>query len=328
MTRRMSRFVFCLAVVTLTISVSTFASGATDFDTWLGEFRSEALRKGITEATLTKALRDLKPLPRVIELDRRQPEFTLSFREYMKRVVTAARIRKARERFVKYHVLLNHIGEQFNVQPRFIVALWGIETDFGRINGGFYVIRALATLAHDGRRSAFFRSQLLNALTIVDQGHIQAGKMKGSWAGAMGQVQFMPSSFLNFAVDFNGDGRKDLWTTQEDVFASAANYLSKSGWNGSQTWGRRVILPKDFDATLLNFKRVRKSLSEWQILGLRREGGGDLPKAKMLASLVRPTDGKEPSFLVYDNYRTILKWNRSHYFALAVGRLADAIIQR
>ncbi len=317
-----------LAVVTLVILLPFDSVLASNFDAWLGEFREEARRKGFSDATLTKTLSDLKPIPRVIELDRRQPEFTLTFGDYMKRVVTDTRITKARNRFAKHRVLLESVGKQFGVQPRFIVALWGIETDFGRITGGFKVIPALATLAHDGRRSAFFRSQLFNALTIVEQGHIRAGKMNGSWAGAMGQIQFMPSSFLNFAVDFDGDGRKDIWMSQEDVFASAANYLAKSGWNGSQTWGRQVDLPKNFDVSLINYKKIRKPLSDWQRRGVRRSGGGDLPKAAMSASMVRPTTGKEPSFLVYGNYLTILKWNRSHYFALAVGRLADAIIHR
>ena len=312
----------------LAIMTQAFDSSGADFETWLAKFREEAGKKGISEATLNDGLRDLKPIPRVIELDRQQPEFTLTFDDYMKRVVTQTRIRKARERYTKHLDLLKRVGERFGVQPRFIVALWGIESDFGRLTGGFDVIPALATLAHDGRRSAFFRSQLMNALTIVDQGHILANRMKGSWAGAMGQVQFMPSSFLSFAVDFNGDGRKDLWKTPEDVFGSAANYLAKSGWNGSQNWGRRVELPEGFDTKLINYRKVRKPLAEWQALGVRRARGGDLPNASFPASLVQPTEGKGPSFLIYGNYRTILKWNRSHFFALAVGRLADAIVRR
>ncbi|MBC8451727.1 MAG: lytic murein transglycosylase, partial [Rhodospirillaceae bacterium] len=241
---------------------------------------------------------------------------------------TATRIKKARARYDKHKVLLDRVSKRYGVQPRFIVALWGIETDFGRLTGGFDVIPALATLAHDGRRSAFFRAQLFNALTIVDQGHIAADKMKGSWAGAMGQVQFMPSSFLNFAVDFDGNGRKNLWTSQEDVFGSAANYLAKSGWNGSETWGRKVILPTPFDVRLINYKKVTKSLKAWDELGVRRADGSRLPGVDIKASLVQPKEGQGPSFIIYGNYRAILKWNRSHYFALAVGHLADAIIHR
>ena len=321
------RAIFVMGLA-LTITQQPIDASGADFETWLAKFREEAAKKGISEATLNDSLRDLKPIPRVIELDRRQPEFTLTFEDYMKRVVTQTRIRKARERYTKHAELLKRVGKRFGVQPRFIVALWGIESDFGRVTGGFDVIPALATLAHDGRRSTFFRSQLMNALTIVDQGHIVAKRMKGSWAGAMGQVQFMPSSFLRFAVDFDGDGRKDLWKTREDVFGSAANYLAKSGWNSSQTWGRRVELPEGFEAKLINYRKVSKPLAEWQALGVRRAGGGDLPDANFSASLVQPMEGRGPSFLIYGNYRTILKWNRSHFFALAVGRLADAIVRR
>ena len=327
MIRPSLRVLFVMGLA-LTITQQPFDASGADFETWLAKFREEAAKKGISEATLDDGLRELKPIPRVIELDRRQPEFTLAFEDYMKRVVTQTRIRKAKERYTQHADVLKRVGERFGVQPRFIVALWGIESDFGRVTGGFDVIPALATLAHDGRRSAFFRSQLMNALTIVDQGHIVAKRMKGSWAGAMGQVQFMPSSFLSFAVDFDGDGRKDIWKTLQDVFGSAANYLAKSGWNRSQTWGRRVELPEGFEAKLINYRKVSKPLAEWQALGVRRAGGGDLPNASVSASLVQPMEGKGPSFLIYGNYRTILKWNRSHFFALAVGRLADTIVRR
>lgn len=322
--RRQLLFSFFIIIL---FALPPFAKAA-DFDAWIKEFSAEATAKGISADTLKNALTGIMPIPRVIELDRRQPEFTLTFSDYMKRVVTVTRIKKARVRYDKHKVLLDRVSKRYGVQPRFIVALWGIETDFGRLTGGFDVIPALATLAHDGRRSAFFRAQLFNALTIVDQGHIAADKMKGSWAGAMGQVQFMPSSFLNFAVDFDGNGRKNLWTSQEDVFGSAANYLAKSGWNGSETWGRKVILPTPFDVRLINYKKVTKSLKAWDELGVRRADGSRLPGVDIKASLVQPKEGQGPSFIIYGNYRAILKWNRSHYFALAVGHLADAIIHR
>lgn len=320
-----------IRLVSVLLALSFFGSGnanAADFQSWLADFKAEAVRKGISKSTVETALGGLQPIPRVIELDRRQPEFTLTFQDYMKRVVSDTRIRKARERYDQQQPLLRRVARKYGVQPRFIVALWGIETDFGRITGGFDVLPALATLAHDGRRSAFFRGQLLNALTIVDQGHITAAKMKGSWAGAMGQVQFMPSSFLNFAVDFDGDGRKNLWSSMEDIFGSAANYLARSGWNGEQTWGRAVRLPEVFDESLIDYKKTRHPIAYWQKLGVRRANGADLPQADVTASLVRPKDGQDPTFMIYGNYRAILKWNRSHYFALAVGRLADAIIHR
>ena len=313
-------FLGCLTLAALSAS----PVAANDFATWIKALRKEALDKGISTVTLDTALRGLKLIPRVIELDRRQPEFTLTFEQYMSRVVSKGRIDKAIARAAKHREILARVSAKYGVQERFIVALWGIESDFGRLTGGFDVIPALATLAFDGRRSAFFRAQLLNALEIVDQGHIKSNAMRGSWAGAMGQVQFMPSSFLRFAVDFDGDGRKDLWGTPSDIFASAANYLAKSGWIGTRTWGRRVALPTAFDTGFLGLK-VKKTLKEWHGIGITRVDGRALPDIDITASVIRPKRQTAKSFLVYGNYRTILKWNRSHYFALAVGHLADAI---
>ena len=190
------------------------------------------------------------------------------------------------------------------------------------MTGGFRVIHALASLAYDGRRSTYFRGELLNALHIVDQGHIAPEDMMGSWAGAMGQAQFMPSTFLNFAVDYDGDGRLDIWHSRPDVFASAANYLAKSGWRDDITWGRAVRLPPGFDRSLIGLETV-KTLPEWQAAGVRRADGTALPKRPLRASLIEAEEGKGPAFLVYDNYRALLKWNRSTFFALAVGYLAD-----
>ncbi len=298
-----------------------------DFQIWLAGLRAEASTKGISQATLDAALSGLAPLSRVIELDRKQPEFTLSFSQYMSRVVPAARIRKGRLKLEENKAQLQRIGRRFGVQPRFIVAFWGIETDFGRHAGGFSVIRALATLAFDGRRSRFFRRQLIHALHILEEGHITPRLMKGSWAGAMGQFQFMPSSFRSFAVDGDGDGRKDIWNNKADAFASAANYLARSGWKGDQTWGRAVRLPADFDTRLAGLK-IRKPLGEWQKLGLRRAGGGDLPKRQLNASLVLAGGPGGPAYLAYNNYRVTLKWNRSTFFALAVGTLAERVARR
>ena len=296
-----------------------------DFDIWLEEFRTEALSKGISEATLNKAFEDLKPIPTVIERDRNQPEVTLTLEKYLSRIVTARLINKGQKKWTEHRVLLTKISHQYGVQAQFIVALWGIESRFGRITGDFPILAALATLAYDGRRSAFFRRELLHALRILDDGHITVEKMKGSWAGAMGQVQFMPSSFQHYAVDFNGDGRKDLWSDLGDVFASAANYLSRFGWKGDQPWGTEVLLPDTFDGTLAGIKK-KKRLSAWQQLGIRPAGNGALPQMPGLhAALIRPDGPTGRSFLVYNNYHVILKWNRSHFFGVAVGTLADSI---
>ena len=216
------------------------ASADERFSAWLAELRAEALERGISAETLDAALTGIEPIPRIIELDRDQPEFKLTFAEYLERVVPQARIDRARARLEENRNLLGATATKYRVQPRFIVALWGIESDFGRNTGGFPVVSALATLAFDGRRSAYFRTELLNALEILDAGHIAPERMTGSWAGAMGQGQFMPTTFVGFAVDADGDGRRDIWDTRADVFASIANYLAGLDWHDDQTWGREV----------------------------------------------------------------------------------------
>jgi len=297
---------------------------ASDFQSWLADFRREAKGLGISDRTLDAAFIGVEPIPRIIELDRKQPEFALTFDEYIGRVVSQVRIERGRQLLSENRGLLDKVTGRYPVQPRFIVALWGIESDFGRLMGTYSVVAALATLAFDGRRSAYFRRELLDALRIIEDGHVAASAMKGSWAGAMGQSQFMPSSFVRFAVDFDGDGRRDIWGSRADVFASAANYLSRSGWQFDQTWGRQVHLPTGFDGGLVGHA-VRKPLGEWQRFGVRRADGGMLPARDISASVLRPSGANGPAFLVYENFRVILKWNRSDFFGLAVGRLADSV---
>jgi membrane-bound lytic murein transglycosylase B len=295
------------------------------FSAFLDTVRTEALRTGIRPQTLEAALADVRHIDRVIELDRKQPEFTLRFAEYRDRIVSDARVEEGRRKLAENRVLLAEIEKRFGVQPRFIVALWGIETGFGKNTGGMSVVSSLATLAYDGRRSKYFRTELMNALAILDQGHIPPAAMIGSWAGAMGQCQFMPSTFLKFAVDWDGDGKRNIWTNRADALASAANYLAGEGWRGDQTWGRAVQLPKGFDAGLLGLE-TRKSLAEWSELGVRGGDGKPLPVRDLHASVILAEPGKGPAaFLVYDNFRTIMKWNRSTFFALTVGHLADRI---
>ena len=321
------RLLFPLTVLlSLGFSCAVNSSEVDDFSEWLKELHTEALTLGISQATLQASLEGVTLIARVIELDRNQPEFTLTSKQYLERVVPSSRVATGRKLFSEHQKLLSRIGRKYGVQPRFIVALWGIETDFGQNTGGFSVISSLATLAYDGRRSEFFRTELLNALKIIDDGHITPGDMIGSWAGAMGQNQFMPSSFLNFAVDEDGDGRRDIWNTKEDIFASTANYLSRSGWRDDQTWGRQVQLPDRLDESLIGLSVIKK-LGEWQQLGVRRADGSALPTRQLPASLVLPDGIKGPAFLVYNNYRTTLKWNRSTFFALAVGALADGIVE-
>lgn len=298
---------------------------AQDFEGWLRAFRKEAVQKGISEKTLDRAFKGVEPVARIIELDRQQPEGTMTFAQYRERVITKARIEQGRRLYREHRAELEKAAKAYGVPAPYIVALWGIETSYGNNTGGFGVVTALATLAYDGRRSAFFRAELLDALKILDEGHISPEKMKGSWAGAMGQNQFMPSSFFKFAVDGNGDGKRDIWTSLPDVFASTASYLGRSGWIADERWGREVALPKTFAQNDLGLE-VSRPLQEWRKMGVTLPGGAAIPVVDgMNASVVAPDGIGGPAFLVYDNYRVVMKWNQSTYFATSVGILADRI---
>jgi membrane-bound lytic murein transglycosylase B len=315
------------AMAFLLALVSGASANEIGFPSWLAALKQEARQAGIRDATLERAFAGVQPIPRVIELDRKQPEKTMTFAQYMERVVSQTRIAEARRRLEENRAVLEPIGRKFGVQPRFIVALWGIETNFGQNMGSFSVVASLATLAYDGRRSTFFRKELLNALRILDQGHITPEAMLGSWAGAMGQSQFMPSSFLAYAVDWDGDGRRDIWGTRADVFASIANYLAKSGWKGDAGWGAEVRLPSSFDARLAGLE-VKKPIAFWQEVGVRQPDGRGFSGSSGEASLVLPGGSDGPALLVTENYRAILRWNNSVYFASAVGYLADSLDPR
>lgn len=310
------------------------------FSEWLGDLRNEAEgERGIDPALFERAFANVELNPRVIELDRRQPEFTLTFQEYLEGRLTPARIERGREQMEGHRGTLRAVAEAYNVQPRFIAAIWGMETNYGSFTGGMSVIRSLATLAYDMRRSDYFRNELLTALEILDEGHIDPENMKGSWAGAMGQSQFMPSSFTGYAQDFDGDGRRDIWLTEGDVFASIANYLSRYGWRDDMTWGREVRLPENWEAVSAGLydeteggacaRAMRQhtkalSLAEWQDLGIRRADGRDLPERDFQATLVIPGEGA-PAYLTYTNFRALLRYNCSNFYALAVGQLADTL---
>lgn len=314
-----------VAAVLATMGLAAEAIAAADaFDAWLGGVRREARRKGVKPATLDAALGGLRPIPRVIELSQRQPEFTLTLDRYLQIVLTPDRIAKGRERYKRHQALLRSASRAHGVPPQYIVALWGIETKYGSITGGFPVVGALATLAYQGGRRRFFRSELMNALKILDQGHITPDRMMGSWAGAMGQNQFMPSSFLAYAVDGNGDGRRDIWGTLPDVFASSANYLRRVGWRSGEAWGREVRLTRGFNRSLVN-SRTFRTVSSWSRLGVRRQDGGPLPASSIKGRVIMPIRHGGRTFLVYQNFRVIKRWNNSDYFAIAVGMLADRI---
>lgn len=316
-----------ILIICLFFTLFPAGAGATSgvsFDTWLSRFKGEARAAGISESTLTTALNGISPVRRVIELDRKQPEWKKTFAEYKRGIVSADRISRGRQLMNDYSQTLSDIEARTGVPKSFIVALWAIETNYGTNTGGFQIIPALATLAWEGRRASFFKDELIKALKIIDQGHITAADMKGSWAGAMGQNQFMPSSFLAFAVDYNGDGHKDIWKTRGDVFASTANYLMQSGWKSGQRWGRRVLLPQSFPHHYVKNKN-KMSVNDWARLGVKDITGENLPSDQTLGQIVAPDGVTGEAYLVYDNYQVIMKWNRSTYFATSVGLLADAL---
>jgi membrane-bound lytic murein transglycosylase B len=305
------------------------------FAEWLTELRAEALTRGIRQEVLDAALADVEqPVDAVLERDRTQAEFTLQLDQYLKRRLTPSLVRTAQSMFTKSRSLLTDVGKHYNVSPRIIVAVWGLESNFGRFAGVRPTIPALATLAYDPRRAPLFRSELFSALEILNRGDIELANLKGSWAGALGQPQFMPSSYLRYAQDFDGDGRRNIWTSQPDVFASVAFYMREHGWSDRMTWGREVLVPKaarDLVAAVPKREEgcraervmtVKRPLSDWKKRGLRALGNRPLPTGATEASLVA---AGSRYFLVYDNYEAILAYNCAHTYALSVALLADRL---
>jgi membrane-bound lytic murein transglycosylase B len=305
------------------------------FDEWLAALIAEARARGYGDALIEQTLAGLEPLPHVVRNDRDQAELNPGFDRYLSTRLTARRVADGKKAARLNASLLRRIEKEYGVQRRFILAVWGMETNYGRLTGRTPVFQALATLAWDPRRASYFRDELFNALMMVDRGYIDARTMTGSWAGAMGQTQFMPSSYLQYAVDFDGDGRRDIWKSTPDTLASIANYLRSFGWNDAQTWGREVrvsdALLARIDARIphraagcyaIRNMTERRPLQEWNALGVRRVDGRPLPKADIDASLV---DVGERRFLVYPNYDAILGYNCAHYYALTVALLGDTI---
>jgi membrane-bound lytic murein transglycosylase B len=303
---------------------ATATVDAAEFASWRVQLRADALSRGISAATFDQALADFQPIQRVIELDQRQPEFVDTFWNYLDRRVEGRRLTLGKEHLDAQRQLLRDVQARYGIPPALLIAFWGLETNYGGTTGNFPAPIALATLAYDHRRAAFFRNELLNALSILEQGHIPIADMKGSWAGAMGQMQFMPSTFLGYAVDGDGDGRKDIWRSLPDAFHSAANYLQRSGWQANEIWGREVMLPAGFDYAVARLD-IKRPLREWSALGVRQADGKPLPQAAMSGAILLPQGHLGPAFLVYRNFDVIMQWNRSINYALSVGHLADRL---
>ena len=327
-----------IVLLLMLVVLSAFATHATaqkpSFDQWLAALLAEARAKGYSDDLLQQTLVGVTPLERVIAADRRQAETVLTFEEYVRRRVTPEIVRRGRELGEEHRELLRRVQDAYGVPPAVILSIWANESRFGRWSGDVPVFQALATLAWDPRRATFFRGELFNALRIVDKGHIDAAGMLGSWAGAMGQPQFMPSSYLAYAVDFDGDGRRDIWTSHADTFASIANYLKRHGWSADEPWGHeveiapaaatrigRTITPRRDGCRAMRDMAGPAKLATWQRLGVRRPGDENLP-ANGAAALVRAGDRR---FLVRDNYDALLRYNCAHHYALTVGILADRI---
>ena len=316
------RLILAAPIPALLPGVAHAASGS--FQAFLAGLRGDARKAGISPATFDRAFAGVAPNQKVLERDRHQPEFTMTWARYRALVITDQRIVNGRDAVARERALLHRVEERFGVGPGVVTGIWGLESSFGTQTGDFRVIEALATLAWDGRRAAFFRGELIAALKILDHGDVAPAKMTGSYAGAMGQPQFMPSSYLRYAVDFDGHGRRDIWTNRADVLGSIANYLAKSGWRSGEGWGQQVALPPNFDFSAVGRDAMRP-LGEWVRAGVRPaenvwRAGSDTPSA-----IVAPDGEGGEVFVVHANFKAIRRYNPSDFYAIAVGLIGDRV---
>jgi membrane-bound lytic murein transglycosylase B len=299
------------------------ASGS--FDAFLGSMRAEASRAGIAPLTLDRAFAGLSPNQKVIELDHHQPEFTMTWARYKALVISDQRIANGRAAYERNRALLSRIYNIYGVSANVILGIWGLESSFGTELGNFQVVQALATLAWEGRRAAFFRTELLAALRILDHGDVTPARMTGSYAGAMGQPQFMPSAFLRYAVDFDGHGQRNIWTSVPDTLASIANYLADSGWQPGGTWGQPVTLPPGFDASDSG-RANRVPTGNWIQRGVRSANGRALAAPATPAALILPDGPTGEAYLAYGNFTAVRRYNPSDFYVIAVGLIGDGIV--
>lgn len=316
------RYLFFIFVGLLFYGNPAFAGEP--FVSCIERLKQQALEASISEQVVETVLARVEYSPRVIELDRKQPEFSKTFYNYYRQRVTADRVELGRKLLRTHSQLLRSLTRQYGIPAHYLVAFWGMETNFGRYLGKMNVLNSLATLACDQRRSEFFTTQLMDALWLVDAEHVRPEQMLGSWAGAMGNMQFMPSTYRQYSRDGDNNGKVDLWNSLDDAFTSAAYYLNQLGWQRNWRWGREVLLPAEFDYGLAGLPNARP-LKEWADFGLVDVRKQPLPKLEESAALIVPAGYRGPAFLVYDNFRVIMKWNMSEFYALSVGVLADRI---
>jgi len=292
-----------------------------NFAQWLRGVRSEAAAQGMSAATLG-ALDAVQQDPKVLRQDRTQPSLSQSFVEFAGRLISADRLNRGKALLGKHADTIRRMEREYGVPGPVVAAFWGLETDFGKTLGNYSVPSSLATLACDSRRSGFFRDEFINALKIIDRGDVALSMMSGSWAGAMGNMQFMPSAWLRSATDGDGDGKRDLWNSTTDALVSAGHFLAALGWRTGMRWGREILLPEGFDYLLLDQTRP---LADWSTLGVRDSAGRPLAVSDTPARLIAPSGREGPAFIAYPNFDVIMQWNRSEYYAISVGRLADRI---
>jgi membrane-bound lytic murein transglycosylase B len=325
MTRSAGLFLFGKAAMAVALVAGLALPAYANSADFVRSLWPDAQAMGVSRQAFDASFANYAPIAQVMELTRKQPEFSQTVQQYIDKRVTAAQAGKGAAMRKEWAQTLAGTQQRFGVQPEIVLAIWGMETNFGGFMGGNNTIHALATLTENGYRADFFRKELLTALRIVSDGHITPNQMVGSWAGAMGHTQFMPSSFMRYAIDYNGDGRKDIWNSVPDALGSTANYLNAFGWRPGETWGYEVKLPSGFD-----FARARQMdkapLSQWQQMGISRVSGRAFPRGGDVARLYMPAGASGPAFLLLPNFDVIKRYNNSDSYALAVGHLADRII--
>jgi membrane-bound lytic murein transglycosylase B len=311
-------FSFCLSGFAMTYNKQ-------DWNNWVKNLRKDAISQGIKPAVFDNVFENMTPGRRRIQLDKKQPEkqATLTYLDYRNTRATAARIKQGQREYKKHKKLLQQVGKDYGIDPCYIVAIWGMETSYGKNVGKFFVPRSLATLAYyDKKRAKFFRKELLYSLRILNENNVSMKDFVGAWAGATGQIQFMPSNWYSYAVDYDKDGKKDIWQSYADVFASIANYLKKNGWQTGQPYYVEVTLPANFNKSLIGIKKPQKTVVEWQKLGVKIKGK-DSFNPKLKAAIITPIGG--PDYMAFANYHAVFRWNHSTDFTCTIGYMAEQV---
>ncbi len=315
-----------LALLAATTALATTPASAQerDFRACLADIKTEAVRQGVPAAVADTAFRNLTPDPKVIELDSRQPEFSLTYAKYVGSSVSSERIAKGQQMMARHRGLLDQLNAEYSIAPQYLMAFWGLETNFGGFMGGFQVLRSVTTLACSTKRAAFFSNEAVQALRILAMNHMTSPQMRGSWAGAMGNMQFMPSTFTKWAIDRDGNGKVDIWSSVPDALTSAANFLRGIGFKPGLPSSDEVVLPQNFPLDQAD-TTIEKPVKAWAAMGVKLAGGKPLPNVDDPAAIILPAGWKGPAFILYPNFKAVMNWNRSTLYALAVGILARQI---